>query len=259
MNKELILKLLAALGVKATADGANNTLKEDDAVKLVEDLFKAETLGLAAKRDELLGSEKSLKEKIALLETSATESNKKIGELDALLKKNSPADIKAAMENEFKITKDKYEQDLAGITADRDKYRDTHFKAIQKALVEKACENIEFLDGLKNGFISRAMEGSTWTPSEMVNREGVLETGFLNQNKKTIDALIHEFKMGEGKAYIKNGSQGSGAQGGQNRQGGGTAAPNPYKKDAPNLTEQMRLERANPEMAAQLKAEADKA
>ena len=40
MNREAILKLLAALGVKVSADGAEGTMKEDDAVKLVEDQFK---------------------------------------------------------------------------------------------------------------------------------------------------------------------------------------------------------------------------
>jgi hypothetical protein len=54
MNREEILKLLASLGIKVSADGADGTMKEDDAVKLVEEQFKASNLGLLNKRDELL-------------------------------------------------------------------------------------------------------------------------------------------------------------------------------------------------------------
>jgi len=67
MTKELILKLLSALGVKIIKAGENpveGELNEDDAVKLIEDLFKAENLGLLQKRNELLANETKLKDKI---------------------------------------------------------------------------------------------------------------------------------------------------------------------------------------------------
>jgi hypothetical protein len=92
MTKEAILKLLAALGVKI--GDKEGEVKEADALKLVEESFKAENLGLVQKRDELLAQEVKLKEKITAMETSTTESNKKIGELEAQLKKNSPEENK---------------------------------------------------------------------------------------------------------------------------------------------------------------------
>jgi len=54
MNREEILKFLQTLGIKVTVDGAEGTLKEADAIKLVEEQFKAANLGLVQKRDELL-------------------------------------------------------------------------------------------------------------------------------------------------------------------------------------------------------------
>ena len=88
MNKEMILKLLASLGVKVTADGAEGSLKEDVAVKLVEDLISASNLGLVQKRDELLAQEVALKAKIEGLEKNATDTAKKQTELELQLKKS---------------------------------------------------------------------------------------------------------------------------------------------------------------------------
>ena len=90
MNREDILKLLTALGIKTSADGADGTMKEDDAVKLVENQFNASNLGLVQKRDELLAEVTKQKEKITAMEAAASEANRKIGELDTQLKKNSP-------------------------------------------------------------------------------------------------------------------------------------------------------------------------
>ena len=90
MTREEILKLLTALGVKVTVDGADNTMKEDDAIKLVEEQFKATNLGLVQKRDELLADGVKAKERIKALETAAGESNKRILDLDEQLKKNDP-------------------------------------------------------------------------------------------------------------------------------------------------------------------------
>ena len=67
MNREEILKLLAALGIKTTADGAEGSMKEDDAVKLVQDQFEASNRGLIQKRDELLGEVAKHKEKITAM------------------------------------------------------------------------------------------------------------------------------------------------------------------------------------------------
>lgn len=227
MMKEEILKLLAALGIKISVDGADGTMKEDDAIKLVEDQFKASNLGLIQNRDALLAENKTFKEKIATMETTATESNKKIGEIDAQLKKNSPEENKKYYEAQLQEAKTKFEQDIAGITADRDKYRESHFTRVRNDEINEAVKDIQFIDGLKDGFISLAMTRNQFQPIEVDNK-----TIFVNQDKKAIGAVLHELSLSkEGKAYIKNGNQGSGAHGVDNRAGTGQGGKTMTRND----------------------------
>jgi len=201
MTREEILKLLASLGIKVTADGADGTMKEDDAVKLVEDQFKASNLGLIQNRDSLLAENKTQKDKITALETAATDLIKKISDLDSQLKKNDPEARKIHYENELAKEKAKFEQDLVSVTADRDKYRDSHYARIKEEAINDALQKIDFVDGLRDGFVSLAM---------MRNKFDVIEvdgkTQFINQDKKDIGAVLHELSLSkEGKHYIKNG------------------------------------------------------
>jgi len=215
MNRELILKLLVSLGVKI-GDGEGE-IKEADAVKLVEESFKAENLGLLQKKDELLANEVKLKEKLTSLENAATESNKRIGELDAQLKKNSPEDTKKWYEGQLKESQTKFEQEIAGITADRDKYRESHYTRVRDDAINESLKDTKFVEGLRDGFISIAMMRNQFKPMEVDGK-----TVFTNQDNKTLQAVLHELKLSsEGKAYIQNGHQGSGAQGGNNKPGTG--------------------------------------
>ena len=223
MNKELVLKLLAALGVK-TGTGSSE-MKEDDAVKLVTDLFAAENKGLVDKRDDLLAQEIKLKEKISALETGASENAKKLAELDAQLKKNNPEDYKKFYEDEAKTLNDKHAAELAVIMADRDKYKNSHETRVRNDALADAVKDIKFCDGLQNGFIALALQNNQFTPKEIDGK-----TVFYNQENKTIQAVIHELSLSnEGKAYIKNGNQGGGSSGGTNLNAGtgsGGTAPN---------------------------------
>jgi hypothetical protein len=238
MNREEILKLLAALGIKVTTDGANGSMKEDDAIKLVEEQFKASNLGLIQKRDELLANEVKLKEKITALETAATDSNKKIGELDAQLKKNSPEENKKYYEGQLHEAKTKFEQEIAGVTADRDKYRESHFNRVRDDAINEAVKDIQFIDGLKDGFISIAMMRNQFKPIEVDGK-----TAFTNQDNKTLQAVLHEFSLSkEGKAYIKNGNQGSGAQGGNDQGAAGQGGTKMSRNDFMALSDQAKMD-----------------
>jgi hypothetical protein len=237
MNREMILKLLAALGLKVTADGADGTMKEDDAVKLVEESFKAENLGLVGKRDELLANEIKLKEKITAMETSTTEANKKIGELETQLKKNSPEENKKYYESQLSEAKTKFEQEIAGVAADRDKYRESHFTRVRDDAVNEAVKDIQFIDGLRDGFISLAMTRNQFKPIEVDGK-----TAFTNQDNKTLQAVLHELSLSkEGKAYIKNGNQGGGSQGGQNP-GAAGQGKSMLRADFMALTDQAKMD-----------------
>jgi len=211
MNKEMILKMLAALGVKiGTNDGE---VKEEVAIKLVEDLLAAGNLGLIQKRDELLANEIKLKEKIAGMETAANETIKKQSELEAQLKKANPEEFKSFYEVKAKELETKYNSELKAVNEELNKYKESHYERIKNDTLSEAVKDIQFIDGLKDGFIALALSRNTFKPIEADGK-----TIFTNQNNETIDAVIRQFaQTKEGKAFIKNGNQGSGAQGADNK------------------------------------------
>ena len=65
----------------------NDEVSVDDKIKQIIAEHEADTRGLLAKRDELLGSEKKLKEKISAYEKGNEETTAKIAELEGLLEK----------------------------------------------------------------------------------------------------------------------------------------------------------------------------
>ena len=231
MSREEILKMLAALGIKVSTDGAEGTMKEDDAVKLVEEQFKASNLGLIQKRDELLGKEKELKEKITAMETAASEANKKIVELDAQLKKTSPEENKKFYEGQLAEIKTKHKQDMAGVTAERDKFRESHYTRVRNDAISEATKDIKFInDTYREGFIALVEKQNQFKPIDP-NNDGKIV--FTNQDNKTIQAVLHEFSLSNtGKAFIQNGNRGGEAQGGSDKgvpgQGGLTMSRNDF-------------------------------
>ena len=238
MTREQILKMLEALGVKVTADGADGTMKEEDAVKLIEGSFTAANLGLVQKRDELLANEVKLKEKITAMETAAAESNKRIGELDNQLKKNSPEENKKYYEGQLQEAKTKFEQEIAGITADRDKYKESHFTRVRDDAINEAVKDIQFIEGLRDGFISLAMTRNEFKPVEADGK-----TVFTNQDNKTLQTVLHELRLSkEGMAYIQNGNRGSGAQGGMDQGAAGQGGKSMSRSEFSALSDQAKMD-----------------
>jgi len=239
MNKEQISKLLAALGVKiGTNDGE---VKEDIAIKLVEDLFNANNLGLIQKRDELLANEIKLKEKITGLENAATETAKKQSELEAQLKKSNPEEFKAFYEVKAKELEDKHKTELDKVNAELTKYRDSHYERIKNDSLTEAVKDIQFIDGLKDGFIALAMQKNQFKPIEA---DGKII--FTNQNNETIEAVIRQFALTkEGKAFIKNGNSGGGAQGADKNNGTGGGGTKITRAEFDALSNQAKLDFTN--------------
>ena len=244
MNREETLKLLAALGIKVSADGADGTMKEDDAVKLVEEQFKASNLGLIQKRDELMAEVTKQKEKITAMEIASSEANKKIGELDAQLKKNSPEENKKYYEGQLAEAKAKFEQELSGVASERDKYRESHFTRVRNDAISEATKNIKFInDSYREGFIALVEKQNQFKPVDP-NNDGKIV--FTNQDNKTIQAVLHEFGLSDtGKAFIQNGNQGGGAQGGINNGTPGQGGTKMNRNDFMNLSDQAKMDFTN--------------
>jgi ketosteroid isomerase-like protein len=236
MNKEMILKLLASLGVKVSADGKDG-MKEDDAVKLVEDLFAAGNLGLIQKRDELLKQEKELKEKIAGMESTANETVKKQAELEAQLKKANPEEYKKFYEGKTKELEAQHKTELEKVTTELNRFRDSHYERVRGDAVTAATKDIKFInDALKEGFIALALSKNQFTPHDIDGK-----TIFTNQSNETIEAVLRQFALSnEGKAYIQNDSQGGGAAGGNERGGSGQGGTKITRAEFDNMSDQAR-------------------
>lgn len=186
---------------------ANEDVSIEDKVKSILTEHDADTRGLVQKRDQLLGQEKKLKEQIAGFESSKGEYESRIAGLEEELKKNSPEQHKQFYEAQLEIEKGKFNTTLAEITKERDFYRTSHLERLRNDAISDGVKDIQFLDGLKNGFIANILMNNTFEAQDI---DGKLM--FLNSENKTIQDVIHDFALTpEGKAYIKNPTSGGNA------------------------------------------------
>ena len=191
----------------------------EDKVKSIVAEHEADTRGLLAKRDELLGSEKKLKEKISAYETARGEYETKISGLEEELKKATSDDHKKYYETQIADLKKSNEEALLKVSTERDYYKGEHLKALRDRAIEEGVKDLNFISGLKDGFIARVLQTNDFHAEEI---EGV-GTKFLNKEHHTIEEAIHAFAMTpEGKAYIANPSTGGGARGSGSTGSGGT-------------------------------------
>ena len=191
----------------------------EDKVKSIVAEHEADTRGLLAKRDELLGSEKKLKEKISAYETAKGEYETKINGLEEELKKATSDDHKKYYETQIADLKKSNEEALLKVSTERDYYKGEHLKSLRDKAIEEGCKDLNFVSGLKDGFIARVLMTNDFHAEEI---EGV-GTKFLNKEHHTIEEAIHAFAMSqEGKAYIANPSTGGGARGSSSTASGGT-------------------------------------
>ena len=191
----------------------------EDKVKSIVAEHEADTRGLLAKRDELLGSEKKLKEKISAYETAKGEYETKISGLEEELKKATSDDHKKYYETQIADLKKSQEAELLKVSTERDYYKGEHLKALRDRAIEEGVKDLNFISGLKDGFIARVLQTNDFHAEEI---EGV-GTKFLNKEHHTIEEAIHAFAMTpEGKAYIANPSTGGGARGSGSTGSGGT-------------------------------------
>lgn len=187
----------------------NEEVSAEDKIKQIIAEHEADTRGLLQKRDELLGSEKKLKEKLAAFGTEKEEWTKKQSELEEALKKASSEDNRKYYETQIADNKAKYEAEIQKITSDRDFYKGEHLKALRNKAIEEGTKDLNFVPGLKQGFIARVLAMNEFEPQDI---DGNLK--FLNKDHHTIEEAINSFALTqEGKAYIANPSTGGGARG----------------------------------------------
>ncbi len=186
---------------------SNEETSMDDKIKLILSESEADNRGLIQKRDELLGKEKKYKEQIAGFETERTGYDEKIAGLEEELKKNSPEQHKQFYEAQLAEKQKKFDDELAKIQGERDFFKTSHLKRLRDDAISEGVKDIQFVDGLRNGFIATVLMQNQFEAKEI---DGQLM--FLNGDNKTIQDVIHDFSLSnEGKAYIKNPTSGGNA------------------------------------------------
>lgn len=189
----------------------NEEVSAEDKIKQIIAEHEADTRGLLQKRDELLGSEKKLKEKILGLEKGDEEYTSKIKSLEEMLEKASKGgeSNKEYYETKLADMQKKHDEDISSLTAERDQYKHLHLNSLRNRAIEDGTKDLNFVPGLKQGFIARVLEQNEFEPEDI---DGKLV--FLNKDHHTIEEAINSFALTqEGKAYIANPSTGGGARG----------------------------------------------
>ena len=207
LNEEFLTGLLS-----------NEEVSADDKIKQIIAEHDADTRGLLQKRDELLGNEKKLKEKISGYEKGNEEYTSKIAELEGMLEKANKGDQtnKEYYETKLADMQKKYDGDISSLTAERDQYKTLHLASLRDKAIEEGTKDLNFVNGLKNGFIARVLALNEFEPQDI---DGQLK--FLNREHHTIEEAINAFALTqEGKAYLANPSSGGGARGSSVSSGG---------------------------------------
>lgn len=205
LNQEFLTGLLGKEDISA----------EDKISQIIAE-HEADTRGLVSKRDELLGSEKKLKEQLKAFGEEKAAYDSRIAGLEEELKKSSPEEHKRYYDAQLASRTKEFNESLAKVAGERDFYKASHLKRLEDDAVSDGIKSLQFVDGLKDGFIARVLMGNQFEPKDI---DG--QTVFLTKDNKTIQEVIKNFSLTpEGKAYLKNPSSGSGAGSSQGSGGG---------------------------------------
>lgn len=213
---------------------------------------------LIAKRDELLGEKRSLKEKYSKFEPYADQ-DLDIDDLLATKKQYESQDssVEDKYRSAYEADKQKFEQRLAAIEKEREAEKQQALKREQEAIAAQIRSDA-IAEFAKESHKIRSPE-QFWKlfGDGKVTRDE--ETG-----KLVVEADYKKLELGD---YVKaiadsednlyhfkpSGASGSGTNPGV---APGTKQVNPWKTETFNLTEQGRLYRTNPDLAKRLMAEA---
>jgi hypothetical protein len=223
----------------------------EDKLKLILSEHEADKRGLVENRDALKGEKEKIEEKLRSVEKKAGEHAAKIAELEGEMKKNDPEARQKYFDNQLASIKGEYETKLKESEDKRSFYERSHFDHLRDKAIEEALKEIPVDERYKPGFVSLVMARNLFEPQDI--GDGTIK--FLDKKtRKELKDVFHVFSTTkEGLGYLRATSSGGGAPGSS---GAKPKNVNPWAKDTFNLTEQGRVFKENPALAAQLKAEA---
>jgi hypothetical protein len=227
-----------------TADG--------DKLKLILSEHEADVRGLVENRDALKGEKKEIEDKFKSAEKKIEEHAAKVAELEGELKKNDPEARQKYFDNQLASIKGEYEAKIKESEDRRSFFERSHFDHLREKEIEEALKGIPIEERYKPGFVSLVLARNAFEPVDVNNDGNII---FLDKKtRKELKEVLHAFSVtDEGRAYCRVTSSGGGAPGSSSTR---TKNVNPWAKDTFNLTEQGRIFKENPALAAQFKAEA---
>ena len=182
----------------------------EDKIKQIIGEHNSDTRGLVQKKDELLGSEKKLKEQLRTYSENKSSMENQISELEEKIKSSGSDELKALYETKINDLSARHKVEMDELSQKYDILKTKHLEDLKSKTVENGVKNLAFVDGLKNGFIARVMAENNFEPKEM---DGNIT--FLSKDNHTIEEAINSFALTpEGKAYLRNPSAGGGAKSG---------------------------------------------
>jgi hypothetical protein len=217
---------------------SNGEISVEDKVKSLLGEHEADINGLKQKNEQLIGSEKKLKEQLKAEQDGKAEAVTKAASLEEELKKNSPEENRKLYEARLAELDLKHKAEVEALAKDRDALKESHFTRLRNDAINEAIRDIKFVDGLKDGFIARVMTLHKFEPKDIENNG---EYRFYNSAMKDIGSVIHEFSLTkEGRAYLQDSSTGGGAagSGGARSAGGNTVS----REQVDAMSPQQRME-----------------
>lgn len=229
---------------------ANESDSVESKVQQIISEYNADINGLKTKNQELIGSEKKLKESIKGYEAGKLDFEKQIADLSEQIKSKSDDKTKEYYEAQLKQQLESFgkeKEGLLGQITELNKYKLNDIKSKQ---IAKGIDGLKFTnDTMKEAFLQLIMGRENFEP---VDIEGT--TVFLNKDNKNMSDVLKEYALGElGRQFISNGISGAGGVPNANKNLTGVT-DNPFKTD--NLDAQMRLYKENKPLALQLAKEA---
>ena len=204
-----------------------------------------------AARQESITGRNGLREKIAALEGQQQQLLERLGvgsveDLDGL------PDVKGSAEaaKQFEAKLKRLERQLAEATGAKDEIAGKFRESLQRAAIAEALGGHEFVArDIVESYVAQRL---TWEGDELLFKS---DDGRLVAIKDGVAG----FAKSRPELLKPTGTGGAGFRPTSGAGSGGAGQKNPWAKDSFNLTEQVRLSRENPQIAAQLKTAAAEA
>jgi len=223
--------------------------------------FEADTTGLKVNSDRILSESRGYKEKLDKLTADygakETGLQKQVEELEAKIKASGTDELKGLYEAEKKKLQEMHtaqfseaEKKLAALEAEKNTVYADYLNVLMDTEFNKAADKIGNINPatravLRDVFFKR-------NQFDFTELEG--KKRFLNKDYKDVNDTLQSFiGTEEGKFFVLSTSTGGGATGSAKTT---TSVNNPYKKETWNFTQQVLLEKENPEKANALKSQA---